>query len=171
MFFRWLLGNSESTNERPRASATLMELVRQSMPEASPQDAAIVGALAGLFAFVAYADRSYTDSEKQAVRAALARFHQLKPQGIDAVCALLETQVAELAHEPLQTYTRVLYELSDREARLEVLDVLMDVATADDVLSMDETNGLRRIANLLGLSESDYTAAQTKHRDHLSVLR
>jgi uncharacterized tellurite resistance protein B-like protein len=171
MFFRWLLGNSESTNERPRASATLMELVRQSMPDASPQDAAIVGALAGLFAFVAYADRSYTDSEKQVVRTALARFHQLKPQAIDAVCTLLETQIAELAHEPLQTYTRVLYELSDREARLEVLDVLMDVATADDVLSMDETNGLRRIANLLGLSEVDYVAAQAKHKDRLSVLR
>lgn len=171
MFFRWLLGIEESNKERPRASATLMELVRGNMPEASPQDAAIVGALAGLLAFVAYADRSYSEDEKQAVKAALARFHGLSAPGIEAVCALLETQVAELAHESLQTYTRVLYELSDRDARLEVLDVLMDVATADDVLSMDETNGLRRIANLLGLSEADYLAAQAKHKDRLSVLR
>ncbi len=171
MFFRWLLGNSESSNERPRASATLMELVRQSMPAASPQDAAIVGSLAGLFAFVAYADRKYTDGEKQAVRSSLTRFHGLAEQGIDAVCALLESKIAELAHESLQTYTRVLYELCDRDARLEILDVLMDVATADDVLSMDETNGLRRIANLLGLSEVDYLAAQDKHKDRLSVLR
>jgi uncharacterized tellurite resistance protein B-like protein len=170
MFFRWLLG-TENTNERPRASASLMELVRQSMPAASPQDAAIVGGLAGLFAFVAYADRSYTEGEKQAVRTALERFHGLSAQGIDAVCALLETQIAELAHESLQTYTRVLYELTDRDARVEVLDVLMDVATADDVLSMDETNGLRRIANLMGLSEADYLAAQAKHKGRLSVLR
>jgi uncharacterized tellurite resistance protein B-like protein len=170
MFFRWLLGTGE-TNERPRASATLMELVRRSMPEASPQDAALVGALAGLFAFVAYADRSYSDGEKQAVRSALVRFHSLPEHGVDAVCTLLETQIAELAHESLQTYTRVLYELSDREARIEVLDVLMGVATADDVLSMDETNGLRRVANLLGLSEADYLAAQQKHKDRLSVLR
>ncbi|HEX5661059.1 MAG TPA: TerB family tellurite resistance protein [Polyangiales bacterium] len=171
MFFRWLLGNSESTNDRPRASATLMELVRGSMPAAGPQDAAIVCAVAGLFAFVAYADRRYSEEEKQAVRTALQRFHVLPDQGIDAVCTLLETQIAELAHESLNTYTRVLYELSDRDARLEVLDVLMDVATADDVLSMDETNGLRRIANLLGLSEADYLAAQAKHKDRLSVLR
>jgi uncharacterized tellurite resistance protein B-like protein len=170
MFFRWLLG-TENTNERPRASATLMELVRRSMPEAGPQDAAIVGALAGLFAFVAYADRSYSEQEKQAVRTALKRFHGLSEHGVDAVCALLETQIAELAHESLQTYTRVLYELGDREARIEVLDVLMDVATSDDVLSMDETNGLRRIANLLGLSEADYLAAQEQHKDRLSVLR
>lgn len=170
MFFRWLLGTDESPRDQPRASETLLALVKRAMPEASPQDAAIVGALAGLFAFVAYADRSYTDAEKQAVRAALSRIHTLTAHGIDAVCALLETQIAALAHESLQNYTRVLYELTDRDARLEFLDVLMDVATADDVLSTDETNGLRRIANLLGLSERDYLAAQAQHKGRLSVL-
>jgi uncharacterized tellurite resistance protein B-like protein len=170
MFFRWLLGTGEGATGKPRASEALMELVRGAMPEASSEEAAILGALAGLFAFVAYADRSYTEQEKQAVRTALERVHTLSPHGIDAVCSLLEKQIAELAAESLPTYTRVLYELSEREARLEYLDVLMDVATADDVLSMDETNGLRRIASLLGLSERDYLAAQAAHRGRLSVL-
>ncbi|HEY6879381.1 MAG TPA: TerB family tellurite resistance protein [Polyangiales bacterium] len=170
MFFRWLLGTEDNAREKPRASEALLALVKRAMPEAGAQDAAIVGALAGLFAFVAYADRAYTDAEKQAVRGALSRIHTLTPHGVDAVCGLLETEVAELAHEPLQSYTRVLYELTDRTARLEFLDVLMDVATADDVLSMDETNGLRRIANLLGLSEHDYLAAQAQHKGRLSVL-
>jgi uncharacterized tellurite resistance protein B-like protein len=170
MFFRWLLGTGDGASEQPRASEALLALVRRSMPEANPEDAAIVGALAGLFAFVAYADRRYTEQEKQAVRAALERIHTLTPHGVDAVCALLESQIAELAHESLQTYTRVLYELTERDARLEYLDVLMGVATADDVLSMDETNGLRRIANLLGLSEREYIAAQAAHKGRLSVL-
>jgi len=86
------------------------------------------------------------------------------------VAALLGERMAELAHESLQTYTRVLYEQLERGARLEVLDVLMDLAAADQLLAMEETNLLRRIARGLGLSDHDYLAAQERHRMRLSVL-
>jgi uncharacterized tellurite resistance protein B-like protein len=141
------------------------------MPEASAESAAIVGAVAGLLAFVAYADREYKAEERRVVHGALARVEGLPEHASEAASELLASRIDDLAAEPLQTYTRVLYEFTTRAARLEVLEVLMEVATADQVLSMDETHGLRRIAKLLGLSERDYDAAQAHHRDRLSVLR
>jgi uncharacterized tellurite resistance protein B-like protein len=171
MLFRWLRGEAGSPGAEPTASDELQRLVRASMPPADATTAAIVGAIAGLLAFVAYTDRNYDETEQRAVRQALGRVDGLPERAIDAISALLVTRVGELAAEPLQTYTRVLYERTARAARLEVLDVLMDVATADDVLSMDETVGIRRAAKLLGLSEHDYDAAQSRHRERLSVLK
>lgn len=169
MLFRWLLGQSPDTSPAT-ASDELRALVARSMPAADATAAATVGALAGLLATVAHADRQYTAEEEAHVREALARVEGLAPGAVDAVAALLRERIAELAHESLQTYTRVLYEQLERVARLEVLDVLMDLAAADEVLAMAETNLLRRIARGLGLSDQEYLATQERHRARLSVL-
>ncbi len=172
MLFRWLKGDLGSgAAERPSASDELRQLVQRSLPEANAETAAILGAVAGLLAFVAYADRRYSEQERAAVQAALAQMQGLPDHAIDAISELLGSRIRDLAAESLSTYTRVLYELTERAARLEVLDVLMDLAAADEVLSMDETNELRRIAKLLGLSEDEYVTAQARHRGRLSVLR
>lgn len=169
MLFRWLLG--ERREQAPTATDELRAFVAKSMPSADPVSVAIAGAVAGLCAAVAFVDRAYTEGEQAAVRASLARVHGLPEHAIAGICELLETHIAELAHESIQTYTRVLYEGTERSARLEVLDLLMDLAAADDVVSMDETNLLRRIATGLGLSDQDYVISQARHRDRLSVLR
>jgi uncharacterized tellurite resistance protein B-like protein len=168
MLFRWLFGSSDAAS--PSASDELRALVARSMPGADPTMAATVGAVAGLLASVAHADRVYTPEEEAHVREALSRVTGLGNGAVDAVANLLAERMDELAHESLQTYTRVLYEQLERGARLEVLDVLMDLAAADQVLAMEETNLLRRIARGLGLSDHDYLVAQERHRMRLSVL-
>lgn len=171
MLFRWLRTDSNAERDSPSASEELRALVRRDVPEATAETAAVVGAVAGLLAFVAYADRAYHEAERATVQRVLGRLHGLPPHASEAVSALLESRIRELAAEPLQLYTRVLYDHTEREARVELLGVLMELAAADDVLSMDETHGLRRIAKLLGLSQDEYLAAQAAHRGRLSVLR
>jgi uncharacterized tellurite resistance protein B-like protein len=171
MFFRWLKGETDGVAEHVDASDELKQLVRRSMPDSSADSVAIVGAVAGLLAFTAYADRAYRDEERAAVEQALERLDELPAHAAQAISSLLSSRIAELANEPLTSYTRVLFELTSRAARNELFDVLMDVAAADDVLSMDETLGLRRVAKLLGLGDEDYAAAQARHRTRLSVLR
>jgi uncharacterized tellurite resistance protein B-like protein len=170
MVLRWLFGESTPASP-PTASAELLALVKRSMPSADADSAAIVGAMAGLLATVAHADRVYTDQERAHVKKALERMHGLSEQAVLAVGTLLDTRLAELAHESLQTYTRVLYERLEREARFEVLEVLMDLAAADEVLTMDETALLRRVARGLGLSDQEYLVSQERHRQRLSVLK
>lgn len=169
MLFQWLFGKKDETTAT--ASDELRRLVAHSMPGADAHTAAIVGATAGLLATVAHADRNYTEAEREAVRGALSQVQGLGSGAFSAIEELLAERVAELAHEPLQTYTRVLYEGLERSARLEVFEALMDLAAADEVLDMHETNLLRRIARALGLSDQEYNASQARHRQRLSILR
>src|SRR5687767_1090262 len=169
MLFKWLFG--ETSERAPTASDELRRLCAHSMPGADERSVAIVGAVAGLLATVAHADRNYTEAEREAVRDALLKVHGLDAGSLQAIEDLLQEQVAALAHEPLQTYTRVLYEGLERGARLEIFEVLMDLAAADESLDMQETNLLRRIATAIGLSDREYVASQERHRKRLSVLR
>lgn len=169
MLFRLLFG--EKTASTPTATDELRRLVEAAMPGADAQSAGIVGAVAGLCAIVAFADREYSPSERSAVRELLGKVHGLPSHAVEGVCALLDARIAELAHESIQTCTRVLYEQTERQARLEVLDMLMDLAAADEVVSTDETNMLRRIANGLGLSENEYLSSQARYRERLSILK
>lgn len=169
MLFEWLFGEKQDT--AATASGELRQLVAHSMPGADAHTAAIVGATAGLLATVAHADRKYTEAEREAVRGSLSKVQGLGAGAFTAIEELLSERVAELAHEPLQTYTRVLYEGLERPARAEVFEALMDLAAADEVLDMNETNLLRRIARALGLSDDEYNDSQARHRQRLSVLR
>jgi uncharacterized tellurite resistance protein B-like protein len=169
MLFRWLFGESETSPAS--ASDELRALVARSMPNADAETAALVGALAGLLATVAHADREYSEAERGQIRSALSAIPALPEGAVAAIESLLSERMAELAHESLQTYTRLLYRGLDREARLEILEVLMDLAAADEVLDMQETNLLRRIANALGLTAAEYSASQARHRDKLGLLK
>jgi uncharacterized tellurite resistance protein B-like protein len=169
MLFRKIFGAPQE--QALTASDELLALVARFVPGADAQTASAVGAVAGLCATVAHADRSYNEAERAHLREVISRMHELSAGAVEAICALLDTNGAELAHQPLQTYTRVLYENLEREARLEILDALLDLAAADEVLDMDETNLLRRIARSLGLSDEEYVASQARHRAHLTVLR
>jgi uncharacterized tellurite resistance protein B-like protein len=88
--------------------------------------------------------------------------------GPDAICAVLERHVAELATINPQAYTRTLREHTDKQMRLEVLDVLLELAAADGELAFAETQLLRRLTGAMGLTQDDYNRAQAQHRERLS---
>ncbi|MFK7990429.1 MAG: TerB family tellurite resistance protein [Sandaracinaceae bacterium] len=155
----------------PSVSDTLLALVRDHMPDADAGSHAVIAAVAGLVACVAYADGEYHPNEKREVERLLGRVHDLPRNGVRAISSLLETRIAELARAEMHAHARAMKEGAEPEARLEVLDVLMDLAASDGVLSVQETELLRRIAGSLGLSPDEYNAAQARHRDKLSVLR
>jgi uncharacterized tellurite resistance protein B-like protein len=169
MFFsRKSSGSSLSAGE---ARQRLEQVVQTHLGDADEETRRMVVAVAGLLACVAYADRQYTDEERERIHRELSRIHGLSSGGVDAVCDIIEENILELTITAAQKYTRELRELSDREMRLEVLDILMDLAAADEVVSMSETDFLRRTAAGLGLTADEYQAAQDRHRDKLSILK
>ena len=96
--------------------------------------------------------------------------HGLSPAGVDAICGLLADQISYVALLGDHDWTRDLRELAERELRLEVLEVLVEMAVADQVLKHEEQTQLRRIAKALSLTQDEYNAVQAKHRDKLSTL-
>jgi uncharacterized tellurite resistance protein B-like protein len=168
MFGRWL---SALAADPEKAPSDLAATIRRHLPAADDETVRVVAALAGLLAAVAYADRSYSDTEDAEVRAALGRVHGMTPAGVDAVCDTLRRTLVSHTAVEVPRATRTLRELGDTELRREVLDALVDLAAADGSITTPETNLLRQVTTALGLSQSDYNAAQERHRERLSVLK
>jgi len=150
-------------------AAALREVVRAHLAQDEEDALGLVVAVAGLLAAVAYVDRDYDEADQANVRTALSAMRGLNPRGVDAICAVLREHVRDIASINPQAFTRALREDGTIELRREVLDVLLDLAAADDVLSLDETNLLRRTATALGLSPDDYVVSQSRHRDKLRL--
>ena len=168
MFGRWL---SALASEPQEAPSDLVSTIRRHLPGADRETVEVVAALAGLLAAVAYADRNYSDEEEASVRGALGRVHGMTSAGVDAVCDTLRRTLVSHTAVEVPRCTRTLRELGDTELRREVLDALVDLAAADGRITTPETNLLRQVTTALGLSQSDYNASQSRHRDRLSVLK
>ncbi len=155
----------------PQARDRLAEIVEQYLADADDATRRIVTAVAGLLAKVAYADGHYSVKEEATIRRELSRVHGLSQAGVDAICGLLTDQISHVALLGDHDWTRDLRDLAERELRLEVLEVLVEMAVADEVLKHEEQVQLRRIAKALSLTQEEYNAIQAKHRDKLSTLR
>jgi uncharacterized tellurite resistance protein B-like protein len=154
----------------PQAREHLAAIVEQYLAHADDATRRIVTAVAGLLAKVAYADGHYSIQEEATIQKELSRVHGLSQAGVDAICGLLADQIGHVALLGDHDWTRDLRELADRDLRLEVLEVLIEMAVADHVLKHDEQTQLRRIAKALSLTQDEYNALQARHRDKLSTL-
>jgi len=166
---RWL--TDKIALAAPEGGTTLARTVRKEMAGADDDAACIVAAIAGLLGSVAYADRDYAAVEETRIREQLARVQGLTGAGVDAICAVLRQHIVEISTVEAPVYARELLALADRDLRVEVLDTLVDLAAADDEITVAETNVLRLTATALGLTQDDYNASQARHRDKLKVLR
>ncbi len=154
-------------------SAHQTELARQvarALPDVDDDTVRLVAAIAGLLTCVAYADSDFDPKEREMIRAELSRLAILDERAVTAICALLEKQVATISAEGGQLFARDIRELCDRDGRIEVLDALVEIAAADGELSLSETNYLRRLVPIIGLSQDEYNDLQERHRDKLAVL-
>jgi uncharacterized tellurite resistance protein B-like protein len=154
----------------PEARDRLAEIVEKYLADEDVATRRIVTAVAGLLAKVAYADGHYSTAEEANIQKELSRVHGLSPAGIDAICGLLADQIVHVTLLGDHDWTRDLLDLAERELRLEVLEVLVEMGVADGVLKHEEQTQLRRIAKSMGLTQDDYNALQAKHKDKLSTL-
>jgi uncharacterized tellurite resistance protein B-like protein len=169
MFGRWL--KPQEPVSAPVGAEELERLVRQALGTGDEESILVVVALAGLLGAAAYADRDYSEREEAQVRSELSRVHGMPLAAVDAVCAALRRHIVQVSTVEVPRYCRLLRELGDRELRVEVLEVLVEVAAADDVITTAESNLLRQVTTALGLSQSDYNDAQAKHRDRIAALK
>jgi uncharacterized tellurite resistance protein B-like protein len=169
MFGRWLkLGE---TVHVPPGAEELEQAVRRELPQADDGTVLVVTAMAGLLGAIAFADRNYSSAEESRIRAELERVHGITPNGIDAICAVLRQHIVEVSTVQAPRYSRVLVELADRELRLEVLGLMLEIAAADGAIAHAEVNVLRQVTKALGLSQDDYNELQSQHQARLTVLK
>lgn len=164
MFFK-------TTKPTPEHESALDLVITAAMPHADQDTRRIVVAIAGLLGCVSYADRKFGETEKQLATNLLQTVHGVGTSGAWAILAALEQHIIHVATVEAPRYARTLKDLGDRELRLHVLDMLLDVAAVDHHLSHHEVVVLRQVTTALGLLQSDYNDLQSKHKDKLGTLR
>lgn len=153
-----------------QARERLAEIVERYLADADDSTRRIVTAVAGLLAKVAYADGEYSKQEEVTIRKELKRVHGLSEDGVNAICDLLADHISQVALLGDHDWTRDLRDLASRELRIEILEVLVEMGVADEVLKQEEQAQLRRLAKALNLTQDVYNALQAKHRDKLKSL-
>lgn len=167
--FSWLKRKDEQPSSQ--RAATLYAAVREALGDDDDELIRITASVAALLLCVAYADLDYQAEEEDVLRATLGRIQGMDQRGVEAILQVLREQVVALAGAEASSYARELLGLTEEDFRLELLDVLVDVAAADDEITLQETNMLRSVAKALGLSQAQYNASQARHRDKLTVLK
>jgi uncharacterized tellurite resistance protein B-like protein len=169
MFGQWL--RRASGSEQIEGAEQIHATLRRELTEMDEESLLVVTAIVGLLGAVAYADCDYSEAEQQRVQQELSRIEGLSHHGVEAVRDVLKRHIVEVSTVQLPRYSRILRELADPELRLQVLEMLLALAAADQTITSQETNVIRQIANAMGLTQRDYNAAQQKYREHLAVLK
>jgi uncharacterized tellurite resistance protein B-like protein len=108
----------------------------------------------------AHRDDSFSPEEREAVTRLLrSRFH-LSESECGALIAATEKTNADMTQ--LHPYTRAIAEGMDPAGRIELIEMLWDVAYADGVLDPEEDALIRRIGSLIYVTDRDRVLA--RHR-------
>lgn len=164
MFFR----------QKPSQNAHVSELasvIADALPGADDATRRIVTAIAGLLGSVGYADRQLDANEGEAIRRLLQTVSGIGPVEAEAIFGALKTHVVVLSTVEAPRHARALVELGERDLRIHVLDLLLEVASADGTISHNEVVVLRQLTTALGLDQDDYNHLQSAHKAKLGTLQ
>ncbi len=131
----------------------------------SPEDSApapdeLQTAVAVLLIEAARMDDHFDDSERTAIERLLAERFDLSPEATRELMTLAE-ETAERSHQ-YHPFTRLTVERMDPRQRIQLIEMLWEVAYADGVVDPDEEVLVRRIAGLIYVSDEDRVGA--RHR-------
>ena len=131
-------------------------------PEDSPATAErrLQMATAVLLVEVARSDQDFSDAEKQSVLASVQRKFALGDAEAQELLALAEAQSRE-AHDIFQFTSKVNAAFTP-EQKVRLIEELWRAAYADSVLHEHEEHLIRRVADMLHLSHSQFIAAKLR---------
>lgn len=112
-------------------------------------------------------DGSIGADEDATIRAIAERCFDLKAEEIDLL--MVEATKAQDAANHLLRFTRTIKDTFDEEERIELIEMLWEVAYADGVLHDYEANLLRRIGGLIYVSDRDRGEARKRVLARLGV--
>ncbi len=117
-------------------------------------------AAAVLMIEISLADSSIDNEELAVIKKALSAHFNIAAEQVDELIALARREV-DLAVS-LHDFTRMLNNNLNASEKIQIIELLWQVAFADAVLDKYEEYYIRKIADLLYISHKDYI--RTKHR-------
>ncbi len=136
----------------------LMNILKSPPPDRGPEDLKI--AVAMLLIEAAHRDDTFSADE----RTVIARLLSGKFALSDQECAELLSACEEMSARTVQLhpYTRAVFERMDPAERIQLIEMLWEVAYADGVLDPEEDALIRRLGGLIYVTDRDRVLA--RHR-------
>lgn len=129
-------------------------------PARAPRHEAHQLAAAALLVEAASMDDSFDTAERSTILKLLTAHFGLSAGDADELLRVAEAEVAESNH--LYAFTKTVKDAFDHEQRIEVLEMLWEVAYTDGELHDYEANLIRRVTGLLHLSDRESGAARKR---------
>jgi uncharacterized tellurite resistance protein B-like protein len=117
-------------------------------------------AVAALMVHAARMDDTFDAAERQTIERLLAQRFALSPDAVQRLLAAAERRAEDSTQ--LYPFTRLAVERLDERERIQLIEMLWEVAYADGVLDPDEDALLRRVAGLLYVSDHDRGGARKR---------
>jgi uncharacterized tellurite resistance protein B-like protein len=117
-------------------------------------------AVAALMVHAASMDDTFDEVERLVIERLLGARFGLSPDSVKKLLAVAETRAEEASQ--LYPFTRLAVERLDEHGRIQLIEMLWEVAYADGVLDPDEDALLRRVAGLLYVSDYDRGEARKR---------
>lgn len=115
---------------------------------------------AALMMEIALADSGVDADERQVIESSIKHHFHLNDEEVGG---LLDVAKREVDHSTsLHEFTRVVNDTLSREEKVTIIELLWKVASADMVIDKYEEYYIRKIADLLYVSHSDYIKAKHK---------
>ncbi len=132
----------------------------ESTPHATKTGSQLQIAVAALMVQAATMDDTFDASERVTIERLLAARFALDPDDVRRLLATAEA-AAERSTQ-LYSFIRTVVEQLNAEERVQIVEMMWEVAYADGVLDPDEDALLRRVAGLLYVSDYDRGAARKR---------
>jgi uncharacterized tellurite resistance protein B-like protein len=169
LHYRRSVALTAAASARSAAARTMLKAIRDFFDQriggaAAPGDEAhrLPLATAALLVEVVRGDGGIGPAERQALLAAIDARFALAPADAAALVDLAE-QETRLANDYYQ-FTSLINRGFSPQQKLRVIELMWQVAYADDALSAHEQHVLRKVAELLHVPHGDYIAAKMKAR-------
>jgi uncharacterized tellurite resistance protein B-like protein len=136
----------------------ILDFLAAGQPPQSAPDRRL--AVAVLLMEAAYRDDTFSEDE----RAVIARLLKEKFTLTDAECARLlgDAEDINTSMTQLHPYTRVVFEQMDPNERIELIEMMWEVAYADGVLDPEEDALIRRLGNLIYITDRERVLARQR---------
>lgn len=131
-----------------------------SQPDADNKEDERQIAAAALLVEAATLDDHFDDAERTTIAAVLGQHFSIDAEACTALIDAAEVVQEESNH--LLSFTRTIKDNYSPEDRIEIIEMLWEVAYADGVLHDYEANLLRRVGGLIYVSDKDRGAARKR---------
>ncbi len=132
----------------------------QNKEEHTPQKHTVALASAALMIEISLADDHIHEEERSAINELLSKSFDLEETEIDELIELAEAEVDHAIS--LYEFTRLLNDSLSTPDKINIIENLWHVAYADSVIDKYEEYYIRKVADLLYISHSDYIKSKLK---------